>query len=363
MKTTVLHVCTSRAWGGMEMIVCRLARLQQQNGHEVAFACAPGSMIQRTCQRDGTATLAMSCNVPGLLTLRKYIGSKRPDILHVQYSRDLNIAVPANLGINSRIILTKQIESVVVKRDPWHRLLYAGVSRATGISTMIRDNLVATTPLRADQVDLVHLGIDMERFKPDPGERAETRRELGIPASALVVGMMGRMSPGKGFDDFLDAAAGLAAPGLEFVMIGGHSRNEDAYGAYIEDKARQMLGQRVHLTGYREDRQRWLNALDIFAFPSHAESFGLALVEAMATGLPCVAYGKDGVLDIIADGADGLFARVRDRGDLRDKLRRLIAEPALRAALGTAARTKAVESFSEQRMLDGISRTYAKALA
>ncbi|MRR09199.1 glycosyltransferase family 1 protein [bacterium] len=359
----VLHVCTSRSWGGMEMIVCRLARLQRDAGHQVAFACDARAPIRGACGENGVATIDVRCDLAGMLRLRREIAAARPDIVHVQYSRDLNIAVPSNIGKAGRIVLTKQIESVVVKRDPWHRLLYAGVSRATGISTMIRDNLIATTPLQPGQVDLVHLGIDTGRFRPDAAARAETRRELGLAEGTLAIGMMGRMSPGKGFDDFLEMAAGLGTPKAFFVLIGGHSRNEDDYGVRVEQRAADILAGRVALTGYREDRQRWLNALDIFVFPSHAESFGLALVEAMATGLPCVAYGKDGVLDIVRDGDDGLLARPRDVADLRARTDQLIADAELRARLGRAARRTAAERFSEQRMLAGTLRCYEAALA
>ena len=267
------------------------------------------------------------------------------------------------MGNPCAIVLTKQLESAVVKCDPWHRLLYGRVRRATAISTMIRGNLAATTPLRPEQIDLVHLGIDTGRFAPDRQARLETRRELGVPGKFLAIGMMGRMSPGKGYDDFIGMAAQLDGADLRFVLIGGHSRKEDAFGDSIEAKARTMLGPRVSLTGHREDRQRWLNALDIFVFPSHAESFGLALVEAMATGLSCAAYGAGGVLDIVDHGKDGLLAEVKNISDLRATVEQLIRDPVQRTALGNAARAKAVELFSEQRMLAGTMRTYERALA
>ena len=158
-------------------------------------------------------------------------------------------------------------------------------------------------------------------------------------------------------------AAQLDGADLRFVLIGGHSRNEDAFGDSIKATARTMLGRRVSLTGHREDRQRWLNALDIFVFPSHAESFGLALAEAMATGLPCVAYGAGGVLDIVDSGKDGLLAEVKNISDLRAKVVHLIGDAALRTALGNAARIKAVDLFSEQKMLAGIMQAYERALA
>ncbi|MDI6740324.1 MAG: glycosyltransferase family 4 protein [Candidatus Edwardsbacteria bacterium] len=366
-RLKVLHVCTSRSWGGMEMIVCRLAQLQKEHGYELTFACDPESHINETCRSNNVRTLDIKdrdlFNLSGIAALDRFISREQPDILHVQYSKDLNLVVPANWRHRKKVILTKQIESVVVKKDPWHRILYSGVNRATGISVMIRDNLIRTTPLTSGQVDLIHLGVDIDQFKQDARARAETRLEMGIAGDRLAIGMMGRMSPGKGFDDFLEMASQLKDDRLFFALIGGYSRNEESYGRSLEEKARRLIGSNVYLTGYKENRQRYLNALDIFIFPSHAESFGLALVEAMATGLPCVAFGKDGVLDIITDGADGLFARVRDAADLKTKTEKLIADPGLRNKLGAAARDKAVSMFSEEKMLAGIAETYHRALA
>jgi glycosyltransferase involved in cell wall biosynthesis len=236
------------------------------------------------------------------------------------------------------------------------------VARATAISSFIRDNLAETTVLSRDRIDLVHLGTDTVKFAPDQAGRAAVRGELGFDRGETVIGMMGRLSPGKGFEDFMEAVSGLGEPGLRFLMIGGASRGEEAYAARLREDAESQLGKRLVFLGFKPDRERYLRAMDIYAFPSHAESFGLALCEAMATGLPCAAYAKDGVLDIVEDGANGLRARVREPGDLKEKLGILISDGELRRRLGAAARKTVERKFSERGMLAGYQATYRKAM-
>jgi glycosyltransferase involved in cell wall biosynthesis len=351
----------------MEMSVGRLAELQQQIGHQVLMAAAPGSPLWGQAGIRQIPAIGLGetgpWDLPGIARLARTIGSFNPEVIHVHYSKDLHRVVPANLISGKKpLVLTKQLGSAVAKRGFWHRFLYSNVSRATAISTFIRNNLDETTVLKRDQIDLVYLGTDTTKFLPETASRNEVRRELGFGPKETVIGMMGRLSPGKGFEDFMEAVSGLSQSRLRFLMIGGASRGEEPYAEGLRKEAGAKLGKRLVFLGFKPDRERYLRAMDIFAFPSHAESFGLALCEAMATGLPCVAYAKDGVLDIIEDGVNGLRARVREPGDLRQKLGILISDGGLRKRLGATARKTVERKFSEPGMLAGYQATYRKAM-
>ena len=91
-----------------------------------------------------------------------------------------------------------------------------------------------------------------------------------------------------------------------------------------------------------------LNALDVFAFPSRGEAFGISLLEAMACGLPSVAFGRWGVKEFILNGETGLLAG--SPADFSEKLRRLVSDRALRERLGRAARESVEERFSWPRV-------------
>ncbi|MDQ7799598.1 MAG: glycosyltransferase family 4 protein [Candidatus Edwardsbacteria bacterium] len=366
MKINIVHVCSSASWGGMEMVVGRLAYLQKTNGYKVKVVTGKDTPLSARCRElglDNQPILADgSLGWSGCCRFLKFVKETEPDVVHVHYSKDLNLAVPVKQLTGGKIVFTKHLGSYINKKDPWHRFVYRGVDRATAISRLIKDNLIETTPLPEGKVDVVYLGTDTSRFIPDLIQREAVRDELEISNDAILIGMMGRISYGKGYEDFIQMAQALSGRNVEFLFIGGHSRNEDRYGDEIEQEIRDKLGPRAHLTGFKDDRERYLQALDMFVFPSYAESFGLALTEAMACGLPCVAYGKDGVLDIIEDRKDGLLAEVRKVKDLIQKTSVLLDDEGLRIKLGKAGREKVIKEFSDPQMLQGFERAYKIAL-
>lgn len=348
------------------MVIGRLAGLQRDQGWDVSVAASQGSPTEQNCRKLGLKTHSVFTTGPwslgGFWGLLKLVKKNKPEVIHVHYSKDLNLAVPVKHFSGGKIVFTKHLGSYINKNDPWHQFIYRGVDRATAISRLIKDNLIETTPLPDGKVDIVYLGTNTSRFIPDPMQRKAVRDELGISNDTILIGMMGRISYGKGYEDFIEMAQALAGKNIEFLLIGGHSMNEDDYGNKIERDIKEKLGLRAHMTGFKDDRERYLQALDMFIFPSYAESFGLALTEAMACGLPCVAYGKDGVLDIIEDRKDGLLAEVRNVKDLIQKTSLLFDDEVLRIKLGKAGREKVMNKFSDSQMLLGFERTYKLAL-
>jgi glycosyltransferase involved in cell wall biosynthesis len=103
--------------------------------------------------------------------------------------------------------------------------------------------------------------------------------------------------------------------------------------------------------------------MDVFAFPSHNEAFGLALIEAMAAGLPTVSSDCDGVLDIVVEGETGLMVAPKDGVRLADATARLLEDAALRERMGRAGRERVLAHFTEERMAAAMDRLYADALA
>ncbi len=366
MKIKVVHVCSSASWGGMEMIVARLACLQKIRGYEVKVIPGKDTPLAVKCQEQGIETQTIDArrhfNLRAISQLMRHLKRSPPDVIHVHFSRDLNLTVPVKQLAGGKVVFTKHLGSYINKKDPWHRYIYRGVDRATAISRLIKNNLAETTPLAKNKIDIVYLGTDTERFKPDSTQRDYVRKEMGISDVSILIGMMGRISYGKGYEDFIQMAQALSGRNVEFLLIGGHSRNEDRYGNNIEKRIREKLGNRAHLTGFKDDRERYLQALDIFIFPSYAESFGLALTEAMACGLPCVAYGKDGVLDIIDHREEGLLAEVRNVKDLINQTSILLDDQIMRIGLGRAGRKKVIDRFSDSQMLQGFERTYQMVL-
>jgi glycosyltransferase involved in cell wall biosynthesis len=111
------------------------------------------------------------------------------------------------------------------------------------------------------------------------------------------------------------------------------------------------LGDRLRLLGYRNDVAAVLAAADIFALPSYFEGLPMSVIEAMLTALPVVASDIDGPREQVVPGVTGLLVSPRQVSPLADALVRLASDPVLRAAMGAAGRTRAVELYDEARVV------------
>jgi len=362
----ILKVCASRAWGGMEMSMALTAAKLRERGHAVFPVCQPDSPIEENLR--GAGFDPVICDIWGkfhpdkVWQLARLVRREAIDLIHTDNSRDLFSLVPVRqLSGRLPLVLQKHIGTGDPKNLVVHHYLYRRVDFVIAISEVIRANLLATHPLRPDQVGVVHAGIDLGRFHGDPVARARIRTELGVPDSACLVGIIGRLQKEKGHFDFIEVAQRLAPdnPETRFVMVGAPTPGWEEEAAEIRQAARDAgLGERLILAGFRTDVPALLDAMDLFLFPSHAEAYGLVVVEAMAMGLPVVAYGCDGVLDLVVSGQTGELVDLYDRDALTAVTAGLLADGERRRAMGRAGRQRVEERFTEEHMYRQLESLY-----
>jgi glycosyltransferase involved in cell wall biosynthesis len=160
----------------------------------------------------------------------------------------------------------------------------------------------------------------------------------------ITVGQIGRMAPGKGFEDTVRSFAKLKerVPSSRLVLVGEGSEREHLEGLIGELR----LTDSVRITGWQRDPLKWLEEIDVFISPSRHEPFGLTALEASAAGLPVVAYNEGGTAEIIIHGETGLLARPGDVSHLTEELIRLCLDAEMRATMGRAGRERAASKFN-----------------
>lgn len=368
-KLNVLFSCGSASWGGLEIITLQTAQKLADRGANIKMLCAPGSKLEAEAQRSGLQTIPVfgkKSSIPSaVFKLKKLFKNSVVDVVHSHLSHDLWILTPAlrYSRSNAKLFLTKHMESGLEKKDMLHRYLYNRVDDIFAISSFIKQNVINTCPVSPDIVHLIPDGIDLQKFDSSKIDTGEVRRSLGIPADRLLIGMAGRMTPGKGHEEFLESAAILNSefPGkLQFCIIGGASFGEDNYEAEIRNLAQKLQIRNITFTGQTDKPARLIAAFDILSFPSHNESFGLVLIEAMALYVPAAASGKSGVLDIITDNETGLLFEPRNAQSQSKALARLIESSELRRKLASAARKNVEEKFDLDVMTSKLLEFYTK---
>jgi glycosyltransferase involved in cell wall biosynthesis len=210
----------------------------------------------------------------------------------------------------------------------------------------------------------IPLGIDLARFWPDPTDGAAIRRQLGLATDTVVLGAVGHFGHPKGLDVVLRGFRELARrrpPGSVALVVVGDGRPEQR--ALLHALAEQVAPQRVILTGYVPEVERWFRAFDLFVHAPRVESFGLVLPEAMASRLPVVATRVGGIPDIVRAGRTGFLVPPDAPVLLADALERLVRDPGLRDVLGAEARRVALAEYGSALYARRHLRLYEDVLA
>jgi glycosyltransferase involved in cell wall biosynthesis len=212
------------------------------------------------------------------------------------------------------------------------------------------------------RLDPIPNSVDIERFHPlAPGEPAVA---LPVPPGRPVVLITGHISPVKGYDAFVRAAARIVVrvPDAEFVALGGDTLGIN-YRPYLETLASELgIADRLHFLGWRQDVPDLLRAADVVVMPSTAEGLPLAVLEAMASGKAVVATPVGGVAEAIVDGESGLLVHPGDDAGIAAAVVSLLTDDERRAAIGRAARARAESEFSVERFVSRVQDVYAALL-
>jgi glycosyltransferase involved in cell wall biosynthesis len=206
----------------------------------------------------------------------------------------------------------------------------------------------------ARQSRVIRNGVDVARVAGAALERTDARAELRLPADATVVGAVARFDKVKRLDLLLDAVARLRDVTLALIGDGDESVRLRALAA------RHALGPRVLFAGELRGAARLLLAFDIYASPSRKEGMPMAVLEAMALGLPVVASDIPAHRELLGPASVGLVAGTVDT--FADALQRVTRDASLRAALGAENRTRARSEFDAREMLGALEALYGEVL-
>lgn len=211
-------------------------------------------------------------------------------------------------------------------------------------------------------IEVVHNGIDVRRFAPDLEAQPALCAELGLPLSALLIGLVARWDSLKGHHTFIRAAAILAhaRPDAHFVLVGrGVDRGNEALVTLISEHG---IAERVHLLGERSDISRLTAGFDIATCSSVGEGFPNVVGEAMACGIPCVTTDVGDCALVIGDR--GKLVAPGDPQALADGWAELAAlTPDARRGLGQACRARIVDGFTLEAMTEGTASCLERLLA
>ena len=324
---------------------------------EVAGVGIPTRVLQTRRLRRGGRFVGTSSR------LRRLLAHERPDaILGWGPKPQIYVGpVSASLGLSRRNVW------MLLERPghPVHRIASRLPAAAIAcLSTFIQRDVKALAP-RA-QTFVVHPGIELPR-EPSDGAVAEVRDRLGVPPDKTVIGMVARLAPVKGQHQALAALAELRSRGVaaHLLLVGGDAHGlAPRYPAALRELAASLgVESDVTFTGQVSDPTPYIGLFDVALSTAPDEGFGIALLEAMALGVPVVAVDAGGPREIIENGLSGLLVDSSASEALAPALERLARDPGLREVLGSAARGRVREHFTAERMAADVTRHLGEVVA
>ena len=363
MPLSVLQVATGfPSWGGTELHILNLSEQLQKRGYDVTVACRPGRWVEERATAMGLPTVPIRVmnqhDWQDFGALRTFLREREIDVLHVHWSSD--IVVPGYAALREGVpvrIMSRHMPYPFKNRLGsflYSKILY---TRLVTVSNSVRETLIKCG-VPGDKVQVIHHGTDVEAFARITEERQEMRAALGIPEDSVAVGIVGRIAPEKGHAVLLEAFQKIHARYPLFLVIVGNGPDEDL----IRSRAAEMgLADKVLFTGFRDDVNNVLNALDIVTVPSTwNEPCSAVVQQGMAVSKPVVGTRAGGTPEMVLDDETGFLVPPSDPDALADALARLAGDAFLRKRLGTAGKERVEELFSLRVMTDKIEALYQR---
>jgi glycosyltransferase involved in cell wall biosynthesis len=365
----VCHVLHGLRVGGAEVLAARLAR-RLCDEFRFSFACLDelGTLGQQL-RDEGfrVEVLGRRSGLDGRLAfrLRRLFRRERIDLVHAhQYTPFFYAAASRLPGARPPVLFTEHGRHFPDyprrKRMLANRLLLRGRDRVVGVGRAVARALVDNEGFPPPRVEVLFNGIDLGRYENGAPGRQRARQELGAGDSDLIIIQVARLDYLKDHATSVRTLARLApsCPEARLVLVG-----EGPEGEKVRQSVDQLrLGDRVRFLGLRADVPRLLRAADVFLLTSLSEGVPLAVIEAMAAGLPVVATGVGGVGEVVEEGVTGFLAPSGADDALAQAVVRLAQSPRLRSEMGERGRQRARTLFSESRMQEGYARLYREML-
>lgn len=367
----ILQISSAQSLGGGERHLADLANGLAQRGHEVSVALRPKSPLAeelKNLPKENLITLPLrnSLDAGSARALARVVRQYRIEIVHAHMARDYPLAAFAvRQNPDAKLIVTRH---VLFQLNRLHRITLAKSSRIIAVSQAVASQLRTSRIAQAKRITVVLNGIDTRRFQKARTEfdREDFLHNWKLPADCFLVGTVGELTPLKGHAEFVKAAARILKdhPNAHFIIAGTDSSREKKHREELARLIEQLnLGERITILPWLDDVAQLYCALDVFVSASHTESFGLAIVEAMATGTAVVATATEGAREIVRPDETGLLVPIGNVQSLAEAVSDLLQDKERRIRLGTAAQEQVETQLGIERMIDETEEIYKAEIA
>lgn len=363
-KARILLVCETLNTGGAERQVVSDANLLAAHGWTVTLAYWHSGSLEKTVHPQVTRVLIQGENwLKWLLNLWSLCHRNRFELIHSHLAIANLLASIVGRQLGVPVIVTEHALGLWRLEDIRFRvavpLTYRMATRIVAVCRAVREVKIAREGANPKKTGVIHNCYDPAAVVPDCNNNA-VRLEYEIPTHTIVVGFVGRLVQVKRLDLLRTIAVKMLQqyPDSMFLIVGDGSCRKELEATM--SKA-EMAG-KVRFVGDRTDVARFYKAMDLFVLTSEQEALSIALLEAMASGLPAVVFDVGGNGEVVRDGKTGYIVPFADCRQFASRLVELAGNEALRSSMGFEAKRVAETDFSPSARLAALESLYLEML-
>lgn len=353
MKPNILFINSITIYGGGEVWMITAMKEFLKRNYNVTLITRNDAALIPHAESEGIEVIPLniSGDINPFTIIRLYGIFKRRNINVViaNTGKDLRLSGFAALFKKSIKIIARQGIDYPLKNNLRYRIAYNYFAdKIVANSGATKSTMLKNAPwLNPDSIKVIYNGIDPIDYKK---EKTKTlRKEFNLPSDMILVGFVGRLSVQKGVIYALEAFKSVSDKhsGVRMLICGeGELRADIEKFISVND-----LKDKVILTGFRKDIPNIMRTIDILLTPSLWEGFGIVLIEAMASGKPCVATNTSSIPEIIEDGFTGFLVPPQDSESLSEALMKVVSDPGLLRKMGEAGINVVNQKFTIDKMI------------
>ncbi len=345
--------------GGQHQALLLLQGLRER-GHAPELLALRDSLLAARAKEIGSPVHVVDPRgrrLAAALQIRKLLREGRFDLIHANEPHALTSAWLARAHRAVPVVISRRI-ALPISQGFISMARYRSAARVIAVSHFVEQSVIRSG-LPASQVLVIHDGVPIPA-QISQEQRDSARRRLEIPRGAPCIGNVAAFVPEKGHALLLEAFAKLRVQFPACILL---LRGAGPELSKLQAFAQQLqVGDAVKFLPPSTDIETIFSATEVFAFPSHEEPLGSALLAAMAHGLPVVAIARGGVPEVVSHAQNGLLVNDLDSEALASSIAKLLSRPEDASRLGKAARETILTSFSANKMVEETLRSYENLL-
>lgn len=360
----ILHITNQLDIGGITSYVLTLGAGLKNKGHNVYVASSGGELLHKFIEQ-GIILIPVPIKTKSevspkvFLSLIKLVIAVKQNNIEIIHSHSRTTQVVGCLL--ARICGVAHVSTChgFFKKRFSRRLFPCWGRKVIAISRQVKEHLMEDFNVKEDDIRVVHNGIDTARFTTQNVNRRQLREKFRF-SEGPVIGIVARLSDVKGHIYLIEAMKHVLdkVPAAQLAIVGEGRMKEE-----LCDRVRQLkLEKNILFIPSVADTKDMLSAMDLFVMPSLKEGLGLALMEAMAAGLPVIGSDVGGIKSLIQHQVTGLLVKPSDVEGLSSAIVEILQDSKKAAELGGNAKKFINENFSQEEMVLQTERMYLECV-